>query len=67
MLEVDWSKIEVDTPIYVRDHGFTNWYAQYFAKYEDGVVHTWNFGKTSRSSDETIRWDYARLAECEEK
>ena len=33
--EVNWSKVEVDTPILVRDNKNTEWIRRHFAKYED--------------------------------
>lgn len=62
--EVDWSKVPVDTPIWVRDSEDNEWRPRYFAKYEDGSVHTWNGGTTSWSSDGgTTGWTQAKLAE----
>lgn len=61
--EIDWSKVSVDTPIYVRDREDQEWRPRYFAKYEDGLVHTWNGGTTSWSTNgSTMCWNYARLA-----
>ena len=31
--EVDWSKVEVDTPILVRDFEGSDWFRRHFAKY----------------------------------
>ena len=65
--EVDWSKIAVDTPIIVRDSKTGNWYKRYFAKFADGKVYAWFYGKTSWTSDnEPKEWKYAKLAEQEE-
>lgn len=36
--EVDWSKVPVDTPVFVSDDG-TNWVKGYFAKYKDGKIY----------------------------
>ena len=62
---VDWSKVEVDTPIYVRNRIEDVWKCRYFAKYEDGKVYTWCGGRTSWSnaiSYEPVNWNYAELA-----
>lgn len=69
--EIDWSKVEVDTPILVRDYEDTEnamvvWLKRYFAKYEDGLVYTWINGRTSWNEDCTKGWKYAKLAESEE-
>ena len=68
--EVDWSKVEVDTPILVRADEAIPWARRYFAKYEDGIVYVWNLGRTSWSADNNENmsaWPYAKLAESEEE
>lgn len=64
--EVDWSKVEVDTPILVKDFQNYNWVKGYFAKYDDGRVWTWYGGKTSWNATSMCAWKYAKLAESEE-
>ena len=67
--KVDWSKVEVDTPILVRDSENTEWLKKYFAKYENGYVYVWNLGRTSWTApnDKSVSaWSYAKLAESEE-
>ena len=68
--EVDWSKVEVDTPILVRDNEDTEsatvvWLKRYFAEYKDGLVYAWTNGRTSWNEDEMYGWNYAKLAENE--
>lgn len=63
---VDWSKVAVDTPIFVKDDYDDKWEKAYFAEYENGMVYAWNNGRTSfsaRSKDDTFIWDRAKLAE----
>lgn len=63
---VDWSKVEVDTPVFVRDSENDVWKCRYFAKYEYGKVCTWVDGRTSWSNkiaDVPVSWKYAILAE----
>ena len=63
---VDWSKVEVDTPIFVRMSNEEVWKCRYFAMYEDGEVYAWQFGRTSWSNvikNSPIAWKYAKLAE----
>lgn len=62
---VDWSKVEVDTPVFVRDSINEVWKCRYFAEYKDGKVYTWRDGKTSWSnviSDRPVVWGYAEPA-----
>lgn len=61
--EVDWNKVPVDTPIYVRDFECGEWWPRHFAKFEDGEVFTWDYGKTSWSTNgDTTCWNHAKLA-----
>lgn len=61
---VDWSKVEVDTPVLVRDSETSRWENRYFAFFENGRVHTWNSGTTSWTSEGyEMSWKYAKLAE----
>lgn len=63
---VDWSKVEVDTPILVKDDCDDKWEKAYFAKYEDEMIYAWDNGRTSfsaRNENDTYVWDRAKLAE----
>ena len=64
--EVDWSQVEVNTPILVRDSKNTEWVKKHFAKVENGIVYAWNNGKTSWTTEGMVDWKYAKLAEGEE-
>ena len=66
---VDWSKVAVDTPILVRDSREEAWRKRHFAKYENGMVYAWSWGKTSWSAHRSnvVGWKMAKLAESEEK
>lgn len=69
--KTDWSKVEVDTPILVRDNEDTEsatvvWLKRYFAEYKDGLVYAWTNGRTSWNEDRMHGWNYAKLAESEE-
>ena len=65
--EVDWSKVEVDTPILVRDYEGQEWARKYFAKYENKTIYAWDSGRTSWTGDGVTEWKYAKLAENEEE
>ena len=64
--ETDWSKVEVDTPILVRDYEDGEWVKRYFAKYKDGKVYAWNGGRTGQIESYMTPWNFAKLAESEE-
>ena len=64
--EIDWSKVEVDTPILVRHRLDGEWEKRHFAKYENGDVYAWDNGRTSWTVANEIKWKYAKLAESEE-
>ena len=64
---VDWSKVEVDTPILVRQTKDGEWLRRHFAKYEGGIVYTWKDSHTSWTEDCMAGWDYGKLAESKEE
>ena len=68
--EVDWSEVEIDTPILVRVTEDGEWIRRHFAKYENGLVYAWKDSRTSWTSlydDEVTAWKHAKLAESEEE
>lgn len=65
--ETDWSKVEVDTPILVRDNEDEKWIKRHFAKYENGRVYVWTLERTSWTTDNVTYWNYAKLAESNER
>lgn len=62
-IPIDWNNVKVDTPVYVRSDKSCLWLPRYFAKYENDVVYTWDFGATSFSSTKCSPHNYAKLAE----
>lgn len=67
MAEVDWSQVEVDTPILVKYSEDFMWTRRYFAEFKNGNVYAWNNTDTSRTAHERpTMWRYAKLAEGEE-
>ena len=66
--KIDWSNVEVDTPILVRDFEGSDWFRRHFAKYENGTVYAWDGGDTSWTANNmTTAWQCAKLAESEEE
>lgn len=60
---VDWSKVPVDTPIYVRDRESAPWKPRHFAGIIGKNVQAWHDGTTSWSSGGSASsWKYAKLA-----
>lgn len=64
--KVDWSRVEVDTPILVKNREDDMWRESHFAKYKNGNVYAWSDGQTSWSAYDMTVWRYAKLAEDEE-
>ena len=63
---VDWSKVAVDTPIFVKDYKCDAWKKRYFAFYKDETVYAWANGATTWSAENDrniIPWACAKLAE----
>ena len=46
IVDVDWSKVSVDTKILVSEDG-KDWYRRYFAKYEGGIIYAFPDGLSS--------------------
>jgi len=64
----DWSKVKVDTKVYVRDNAYCDWKPRYFAKYKNGIFYAWMLGATSWSAEsEQFAWKYYELAEESEE
>ena len=61
--EVDWTKVEKDTLIEVRENEERPWDRRYFAKYQDGKIYAYLDGRTSKTESQIIDWEFARLAE----
>ena len=68
--EVNWSKVEADTPILVRSSDNEEWAKRYFARCGNaGYIYAWRDGCTSwtaYNSSDVTEWKYAKLAESEE-
>lgn len=63
---VDWSKVPVDTKVYVRVSDSEAFYPRYFARFEKGKIFTWVNGATSFSAkgfDDVTWWNQGKLAE----
>ena len=61
---IDWSKVPVDSKILVSDKKDKGWKRKYFAKYKDGKVYAWAWGKTSftaNNNEDVTDWEYAKL------
>ena len=65
--KTDWGKVEVDTPILVRDYESQEWTNRYFANYENKTIYAWDGGRTSWTGDGVTEWKYAKLAESGEE
>ena len=69
-IEVDWSKVPVDTPVIVKNSSGEE-FKRYFAKYDNGSVFTFDYGGTSWSTKEPVNlymsmWVNYRLAREED-
>lgn len=63
---VDWSKVPVDTPIWVRDSENVCWVKRHFAGYQNGVVMAFSNAGTSWSNIESRSWTFGKLATDDE-
>lgn len=63
--EIDWTKVQVDTPVLVSDDGI-KWFRRYFAKVSSsGTIYVYCNGATSWSADgdSPVQYKYAELEE----
>ena len=63
--EIDWSKVPVDTPIYVWDDNDSKTYKRYFAGYNqiNNMIIAFDNGGTSWNSVTTTEWNNAKIKE----
>lgn len=61
--KTDWSKVEVDTKVLVRNKPNDEWLKRHFAKYEDGKVYVFENGRTSWNSRGITHWEETKLWE----
>ena len=63
--EIDWSKVPVDTLIYVWDNNDNRTYKRHFAGYNkvNNMIITFDDKGTSWSSATTTKWDNAKIKE----
>ena len=67
-LKTDWSKVPVDTPIFVRNFEEDPWYKRHFSQYtNENEIKAWCDGATSWSTEDSVSWKYAKLAREEDK
>jgi len=61
---VDWTTVQIDTPILVRTYPADRWDKRHFAGYdaELGQVYAFNNGGTSWTTEDSTLWDQAMLA-----
>jgi len=66
--QTDWSKVAIDTPIFVRDVASDEWQARHFAGLWDGTsgtyIQAFYSGRTSHSQGDFAKdpWKYGKLA-----
>ena len=65
--EVDWTQVEVDTPIWVRTTDRDPWVERHFSKFDPttNAVYAWNNGYTSHTGKWSghSRWNHAALTD----
>ena len=63
--EIDWSKVPVDTPIYVWSNNDNRTYKRHFVEYDkiNNMIIAFDDGGASWSSVTTTKWDNAKIKE----
>lgn len=64
-IEVDWTKVPIDTPIWVRNSKRQDWIKRNFAGCIGGKACVFDEGSTSKNYNCVLPWEYAKLAEQE--
>lgn len=64
--KVDWSKVEVDTKVLVRDRDDEEWERAYFAEYSNDKIYTFVNGKTSFTTNMVKERKYTKLYKGDE-
>lgn len=65
--KIDWSKVPIDTPIFVRDLEIQDWRPRHFCKFKNGTIYAHVAGRTSHTAKQEITpWKYAKLANLED-
>lgn len=66
--ETDWTKVSIDTPIFVKNQEDDPWQRRHFAGYKHGMVYAYSNGQTSWTIDKIgslqncEAWKYAECA-----
>lgn len=60
---IDWNKVAVDTPVFVRNSDDDPWEAGHFAVFQNGYYYCFNDGKTSFTTQDITNWSRCVLAE----
>lgn len=65
-IEIDWTKVPIDTPVMIKDDERDSWGKRFFAFYVTVDVKsrfcTWINGNTSQSTEDFISWRFCELA-----
>ena len=61
--KTDWSKVKVDTLVWIKSADDSEWVPRYFCKYEDGRVWTYDYGCTSFTTEYYTAWSEASLTD----
>ena len=65
--EIDWTKVENDTLIEVRDSENDDWVKRYFSHYHNGQVFAYLNGCTSKTETLVSPWEYARMIDDDDE
>lgn len=61
---VDWTQVETDTKIYVRNNAYEEWIPRHFKEYKKGYIYVFCSGKTSFTAENRhTYYKYGKLAE----
>jgi len=60
---INWSKVAVDTPVWVRTREYDKWSHRHFSGYDNTNVFCFIEGKTSHTETIASKWNYCSLTD----
>lgn len=63
--QFDWTKVPVDTPVWVRQNNDEHWVERHFSNYKNDKFYCWDDGKTSHTEKYKTNWKEYSLTKPE--
>ncbi len=60
---IDWSKVAVDTPVWVRNSENALWETRHFSHFKNELIYCFDNGRTSHTEKFTCGWNHCSLTD----